>query len=139
MQDDQVEQDLRDILGSFEITNELDRTLLIAVVIAKDPSLNTNQKIGCYHGTPIKGYAFSVKDDAYLIPCVEAKELGWINQTFFIGIPFTGNWKLPLPLPPKVIERYLTAAQKKLIKEMRDKYSSESHDLHFVQMQGCDK
>lgn len=137
MKDDLAQQDIKDVSEAFQVSVIKDRTLVTAIVVDKRGGNNKPFSIRCHHGTALGGYAYDQKSDSYIVACVDVQQVGWINRGFLVSLPQTGNWRISVPLPSKVIDRHLTGAQRRVVKELADKYNEEHFEIHYVQMHGC--
>lgn len=131
------------IMESLELQQAPGRTHLIAVATynAQSDGSNANQprQIRCYHGHAFyEGYPYDQGNDCYLISCVDSKELGAIPIAYQLTMPVSGAWTVQIPLPEKVVRRYMDATQKSALAQFGEKYSSKSYTIQIMQMAGCE-
>jgi hypothetical protein len=131
LEDASVIQEVRD---SLEIKFEPSHTVVHLVVIAKNEKLNTKKKIRCAGCTSIKGYIYDANDDCYIVNCCYSTELGIINQIAHLTVPKTGDWRICIPLPDSVLEKCLSNSQRKILKEIQQKFPSDDYEINYVQM-----
>ncbi len=141
MSDEQIKQNGKDILDSIEVIPKGGRTYVIAVAMhEKEGSKNANRQrpVACKRGTPFsKGYPYNQAQDAYMMECVETMELGLVPCVFEVHMPGTG-WSCSVPLSEVVLNRMLSAQQKKKLSDFREKFPKSEYKVQLVQMLGCD-
>ena len=131
------------IMEALELQQAPGHTHLIAVAThnAQSDGSNANQprQIRCYHGHAFyEGYPYDQGNDCYLISCVDSKELGAIRIAYQLTMPGSGEWTVQIPLPEKVVRRYMDATQKSALAQFGEKYSSKSYTIQIMQMAGCE-
>ncbi len=141
MSDEQIKQNGKDILDAIEVNPQGGRTYIIAVAVHEkqdETSVNRQRAVVCRRGTPFtKGYPYNQAQDAYMMQCVEHMELGHVACVFEANMPGTG-WKCSVPLPEVVLDRMLSASQKKKLSGFRGKFPQPEYKVQLVQMLGCD-
>lgn len=145
MSEDDIKFGIETIFESLCINAGLGRTHLVLIIVDNGdpvkgtPPSNMKVKVRCYHGNSFEhGYPYDQSCDSYIVPCVDHLYLGHVPVSFEVGIKDDSVWKTEVPLPSKVIDRFLNATQKKQISEMQKKYKSPRYRFSYIQMTGCE-
>lgn len=126
--------DFQDVL-QIEISSE--KTLVTAVIIDPINMSNGIRHIPCYHGQPYGGYTYDMKNDTYVISCVDFRELGIVNFSLYVSLPCL-DWRIPIPIPRKVLEKYLKPIQRRSVYELKKAHPS-NFNLQYLQIRSCDQ
>ena len=129
-------QDSKDVKSSLKVRATQESTYIILLVTHEDPDLNKLQQISCDRGTPIGGYVYDSVNDCYYVSCLDYLPLGYIPVSFKVEMKDAGNWFVPVPVPEKILKRYLDDGQKVDLKRLEDLYNDEHHRISFLQMIG---
>ena len=145
MSDDIKQQNQQDILTSLVAEESPGRTYLVAIVFDKgdtgkgEIAKNTRQSIRCHHGVAFsEGYPYDQGSDSYIVNCVAQVSLGYISLAYQLTMPTVGEWRIRVPLPEVVVNRYLAGSQKSKIVELQAKYSQPRFVVQIMQMSGCE-
>ena len=140
MSEEQKQDNYNDLQKAFQLIPVKGRTYINAVVYDKNKERHTNLPIPCHQGTAFdKGYAYDQASDSYIVNAHESVPLGYVPIAYELKMPDSGNWHTPLPLPPAILDRYYSAAQRKTLTSLRERYSDTSRfTIEFVQMMGCE-
>lgn len=139
LSEEQFQNCLTEIHESLSITAREDNTLVFLVIKDTLGERNVSTRISCNRGYSLSGYA-RVKDnaeDCYLIDCVEYIQLGYIPVVFELAVDKSSGWKTIIPIPDKLIEKFLEPYFKRQIKLMKKKYSRPRFEFHYIQMLDC--
>jgi len=124
----------KEVRDNMEITPSDEITYVIVVAIHKDNSRNIISKISCKKGLPLGGYIYDSHSDAYYIDCVDYLHLGFVPFSFIGRIKGIKHWKSRIPMSESVIKKYLNPLQKKELKNFKNHFRVEDHDIQYIQM-----
>src|ERR1700744_1326024 len=106
------DKDIKDIKGHMRIESTFEPTILFVVAIHKNDRQNIKQRVPCFRSIPMHGYAYSTLNDSCDIRCINHFHLGMIEIAYEVTIEGTAGWKVRVPLPDTVIQRYLSHDQR---------------------------
>jgi len=130
------QQDSKDVKSNLSVRATQESTYIILLVIHDDPDRNKLQQISCDRGTPLGGYVYDSVKDCYFVSCLDYLPLGYIPVSFKVEMKNAGHWAVSIPVPEKVLKRYLDDQQKTDLKRLRDLYNDGHHRISFLQMIG---
>ncbi len=131
-------QDVRDIKRHLTIEASHVETYLYCLVSHKDIEKNKIERISCDRGVPIGGYVYDSSHDCYYISCHDYIPIGYISISFVMTLEQAGYWSVSVPLPERVINRYLSSQQKQDLRRFKAGYSKEQHTFQFLQLLSSD-
>jgi hypothetical protein len=134
-QEKELVEEIKDCLD-FEVKE--DKTIVYALVVDNEKG-NSQVVIPCQNGYSLSGYA-KVKDtiqDCYLMEGVEHVSLGTIGFSVCISLQKTSGWSVPIPIPDRIVEKFITPYHRRIVKELKSKYSKPRFTIHYVQMLEC--
>lgn len=137
MSEETVKEDIKELVSALDFKLTRDRTLIVVIAVDRSGKLNVPQPVSCRYGKSLGGYAYDQKSDSYLVECAATKELGWISRSFVVTLPNCGNWRTNVPLSTALIDRYLSGAQRRMLKDFSEKFPAGNFEHHYIQMQGC--
>lgn len=143
-----IEKMRKDFLDSkkiHEIRNEFLETIGVEVsalnthifVCAEDlvnEEKNISQVIPCKNGESLKGYVRDIAKDSYIFHGIEWMVLGIIPFSFKILFPENNLWTINVPIPEKMVEKFLAPYYKKKLKDFKNKYPLPNFEMNFIQM-----
>jgi hypothetical protein len=144
--DEEVDEPLRpelhvktakEIREKIDLEVSFDRTFIVVVAIHNDPEKNSLTRIHCRKGLPISGYLYDGQTDSYHVECHDFLPLGYIPVSFHHSMPGVGNWKQRIPMPETAIRRYLTAQQKRDLRNFKATYKGGNYSYHYMQVIDC--
>lgn len=124
----------KDIQNSFVIESSIENTLLVVVAINRNECMNSVNKISCKKALPLGQYAFDIQSDSYLIECVDYLHLGTIPISYIAKVKDQNSWHVRVPLPEKVIMKFMTPMQKKELKNFKNHFKIDEYIHQFIQM-----
>lgn len=122
------------VRGGLRIIRTSDTTNIYAYVVDKKGEDNKFGGVPCRGGVAYGGYAYDRSQDACLVECVQAVDLGSLPFAFKLQMPKCGTWCVECPIPEKVLEKSFTPPQRKKLAELRDRFPAERYDIHYIQM-----
>lgn len=136
--DEQFNACLTEIQEAFSIQARDEKTVVFLLVIDLEGE-NYDLKVPCMSGYSLSGYARlrDNSEDCYLVNCVEVVHLGHVPIVFELSIKKTGGWKTIIPMPDKIIEKYLNSYFKRQVKAVKKKYPRPRYEFHYIQMLDC--
>lgn len=124
----------KEVRDHIEIAVSDERTYIIVVAIHKDHSRNVISRISCKKGLPLGGYIYDSQSDTYHVECMDYLHLGFAPCSFIARIKGVTHWEIRMPLPEATIKKYLTPLQKKELKNFKNHFNAEDHDIQYIQM-----
>lgn len=139
LSDEQFEEMIGLVKENVVIEASRYRTLVFLVIKDTTGELNKPLTIPCADGYGISGYAKvrDIADDCYLMDGVEYYSLGSIPFAVKLTVPNSGGWKVDLPMPDKMVERYMAPFFRRQLKEHRQKYPKPRFAWHYFQILNC--
>ena len=122
----------REVHNSLELLPSFERTYIIVVARHKDKGRNYLNRISCKKGLPIGGYVFDSQSESYHVECADYLHLGHIPISFVAKIKGLEHWEMRVPAPEAVLKKYLSALQKKELKNFKTHF--KDHDFQYIQM-----
>lgn len=108
-------------------------TYVIAAVASPVKENNKINSISCRNLIPLGGFVYDLKSDSYLIECFDYLRLGTLPIGFLASIESIPNWTANVPLPPKVIRKFLSRKQKKDLDNFFDSFD-DTFRKFYIQM-----
>lgn len=139
LSDEQFEETMELVKENVVIEASRNRTLVFLVIKDTQGEFNKPQTIPCSDGYGISGYARvrDIGEDCYLLDAVECYSLGSIPFAIKLTIPNSGGWKVDLPMPDKMVDRYIAPFFRRQLKEYRQKYPKPRYAWHYFQILNC--
>lgn len=124
-------KDIRDIKTGFEFERQWQGTEIITLAVAANDDDNGMVKIPC-QGKPISLATYNVAEDSYVVYCCDYRRLGSVPVNYILTVKQSYDWETPVPLPPKMIRRYLTPEQLADLDEFTERHGN--CEIEFLQM-----
>lgn len=118
----------------IEVMTTSNSTIVILTAVAVDPGKNLINKISCKHGVPIGGYVYNSQYEHYVLNCHDYVPLATVPVSMTLRMRGCTNWMVRVPLSEAVIKRFLSAEQKKLIRQFKVRYQEPDFKVHFIQL-----
>ncbi len=130
------DKDIKDIKSSLKFEVTFDASTIIVMAVHKDSKRNTRVKIPCDGTLPIDGYCYCSINDCCTILCCGHLELGSIEISYIARMRGAASWNVKIPVPEKVIRRYLSVEQRLSLRSFQNSFKSEAENItfEFVQM-----
>ncbi len=138
LNEEQFEEAMQLVKDNIVVEASTYRTLIFLVI--KDlQDKNKPLSISCSNGLGISGYAKvrDVNEDCYLLDGVECYSLGSIPFAIKMTVPNSGGWSIDVPMPDKMVERYLAPFFKRQLKEVKQKYPKPKFEWNYFQILSC--
>lgn len=139
LNEEQFEETVKLVKDNVTIEASIYRTMIFLVI--KDTVDSNNQPIAipCSNGYGTSGYANvrDINEDCYLLDGVEKCSLGSIPFSVKLSVPNSGGWKVDLPMPDKMVERYIAPFFRRQLKDYRQRYPKPRYEWHYFQILGC--
>ena len=130
-----ADKDIRDIKACCEIVPCFYGLNITVLAINPEYLPETPFLIPC-RGKPLNLATYDVSRDCYCIHCDGYEELGCIPVNYILTIQDAHDWMTYLPVPGKVIRRYLTSEQSQRLQSFNKKYSK--CNIQFLQTLRCE-
>ncbi|CAE7860222.1 unnamed protein product [Symbiodinium microadriaticum] len=104
---DNIPDDLKDLKHKLEIVQEDDGLDVVVIAINKDIDANVPLSVPALSGDPINANVHDMVKDFYYVEGYSYYQLGYIPVNYKLCIKTTHDWMVDVPVPMKVIERYL--------------------------------
>jgi hypothetical protein len=118
------------------------RKTLIFLIVKDTHDIDNNRhlQVPCNDGYGLGGYAKvrDVANDCYLVEGVEVCPLGSVPFTFSLTMPSSSGWRVHLPIPDRVVDKYMAPFFRRQVRELRQKFSRPRYDWHYFQIVACD-
>ena len=118
------------VKSQLKVSRALEAMFIVVVARAKSSSKNGILKIKGACGNPLGGYVFDSVHDCYVVKGVDHFALGYIPISFQVK---SDSWSTHIPVPSRIVKRYLSNDQKSVLKSFLHTYNKEDYDLQFVQ------
>lgn len=123
---------------SLNLSTEVEQTILFVIAVdTESPEENLLNAIRCYGGQALGGYLYDQAKDSYLVHCREFLQLGNFPFSYSIGLKGVGDWSANVPVPSKILEKYMSPQQREILGQFKTRYSNSRFEIQFVQMIGC--
>lgn len=130
-------KDVKDIKASLNLTQDYTGVEVHAIAVANDDSViadNILHYISCKRGKPLSHCCYNVASDCYIVYAVDFVYLGQVPISYQLNVAGAYEFVVDIPLPEKVLLRYLEEAGLETLKEFRKMYPKENFKIEFVQM-----
>lgn len=118
------------VKSQLKVSRGVESTFVVVVALSKSCSKNGIMRIKGSNGNPMGGYVFDSVHDCYVVKGMDHRCLGYIPISFRIE---ADSWTSHIPVPEKIVKRYLSSDQKSVLKSFQNTYNKEDYDLQFVQ------
>jgi len=108
-------------------------TRVFVVAHSEVKELNETRFLSCKNLLPLSNLVYDSKSDSYIVDCVDYLELATIPISIVATMRSCQGWSVKVPLPEKVIKRYLSARQKKELKSFLSNFDIKISSF-YVQM-----
>lgn len=121
--------------GQLIVEQIIGSTYVIAIASdVLEQNNNIVNKIKCEIGLPVSGYVYDSQNDIYCIKCLDFIRLGFIPVAFCLKALNDEMWKIPIPVPEKVIKTQLNKKQKKDLDIFKKNFKPKQVKISFVQL-----
>jgi len=138
---DENELDLsfsRLVKNSLQIKSRLgESSIVYLVAIAKKSDLNKPLVLSLKGGMPVSNFLYDSQSDSYLVEGHSFVKLGIVPISFQLTVKDNPNWIHMIPMSENIIKKYLNSEQKKMLKEFKSKYKSNSYNYAYFQAISC--
>jgi len=128
------EDDFRDKL-KLQLTS--DPSYIVMLSISERDDDNVIRRLAAKRGVPLVPYAYNAVGEYYNIRCVEFMSLGTVPVGFQLTLPGTPLWKVRVPMPEEVLERFLTTEQKLEAAQFKAGSKEANLRVEYLQMVSC--
>lgn len=130
-----IGKDRREIKKALHIKQDSIGVSVYAVAINKNSDNNRLLEIPTTSGSPLNYEVHNIVRDCYHVAGVSFHEIGEIPVNYCITMDET-SWEEDIPLPPSVINRYMTEKQRELFEAWRATFNSDDHSILYLQILG---
>jgi hypothetical protein len=130
----QVAKDVKEIKTRTKVTLGKGKTIVFAVASALDATNNKLIHVPCKNGIHICNAVYDVTRDSFIVEGVEVFPVGDIPVHYYVEMDGVQGFRIHLPLPEKVIKRYLTESEKKKFEDWKTKFPPETHNIKLLEM-----
>lgn len=108
-------------------------TLITLAAICKDNQKNLICEIPCFKGMPINGYIYNTSNDSYCVSCYDYIDIGSVPLSISLKVD-NSPWFVKMPIPEDIIFSNIKLAQKRKIKQFKEKYSGDEFYFNYFQI-----
>ncbi len=128
--DTSVQKDCRDIKRNLSVIQNDLATIVTIVAVSPDHDLNHLLAIPAECGLPLQGGVYDTVRDCYVMQGVEYERLGTIPVSYSL-LDNETEMGIDIPMPPRVVARYLSEKQKKIVARFAEKF--KKHRIVYIQ------
>lgn len=125
-----LQKDCRDIKRNLSVVQNDSTTIIGVVAVSPNESDNRILAIPASTGVPLQHGVYDTVRDCYVMAGVAHESIGEIPVGYSL-IDNEGGWRFEIPVPMKVVNRYLTERQEKTVDKFAAKY--KKHQIVYVQ------
>jgi hypothetical protein len=130
----QMAKDVKELKTRTKVLLGKGKTIVLAVASSLTSEENKMIHAPCKNGIHICNAVYDVTRDSFIVEGVEVYTVGDIPIHYYIEMEGVQGFRVHLPLPEKVIKRYLTDSEKKKFEDWKSKFPFETHNIKFLQM-----
>lgn len=123
----------KELHNHLEVAFSSERSFVIVVAVHKDSARNFVNRISCKQGIPIGGFTYDAQNDNYHIECADYLYLGYVPASFMTKVKHS-SWSVRVPMSESVLKKYLSALQKKELRNFKNHFKAEEYNLQYLQM-----
>lgn len=128
------EDDYRDKLKLQLIS---DASYVVMLSISERDDENIIRRLAAKRGVPLVPYAYNAVGEYYNVRCVEFMFLGLVPVGFQLTLPGTPLWKVRVPMPEEVLDRFLSGEQKLEVASFKAVAKEANLRVEYLQMVNC--
>jgi hypothetical protein len=106
---------------------------VVAIAVEKNKDANIRLKIPTGKGIPFGGYVYDTTNNCYCIKGVDTQNIGSVAISFHAVMPEFPNWRMPIPVPEKILRKHMSAKQKEGLAHFEEKLYPKCK-IYFLQM-----
>jgi hypothetical protein len=134
---------IMDVVGQDDFRDKLklqlvsDASYVIMLSISERDEENIIRRLAAKRGVPLVPYAYNAVGEYYNIRCVEFMSLGLVPVSFQLTLPGVPLWKVRVPMPEEVLERFLSEEQKLEVAHFKATAKEANLRVEYLQMVSC--
>jgi len=114
-----------------------DATYVVMLSVSDRDDENVIRKLTAKRGVPLVPYAYNQVSEHYNVRCVDYMPLGAVPVGFQLTLPGVSFWKVRVPMPEDVLERFLTHEQKQEAEGFKNAAREANLKVEYLQMVSC--
>lgn len=101
-------------------------------VVEENPDKNNRLKIATGKGIPLGGYIYDTTHRCYCVKGLDTLNIGSVAISFHVRMPEFPYWRMPIPVPEKILRKHMNAKQTEQLAYFEKTYPKCK--IHFLQM-----
>lgn len=134
IEEKQVIRDVKEIKTRTKVSLGRGKTVVLAVASSLNAADNKIIMAPCKAGIHVCNACYDVTKDSFVVEGLEVYNIGDIPVHYYAEMEGVHGFRIHLPLPEKVIKRYLTESEKKKFEDWRAKFPTENYNVKLLQM-----
>jgi hypothetical protein len=130
----QQAKDVKELKTRTKVSLGKGKTIVLAVATALNSEENKIIYAPCKNGIHVCNTVYDVTRDSFVVEAVEVYTVGEVSVHYYMEMEGVQGFRVHLPLPEKVVKRYITESEKKKFDEWKASFPSEKYNIKLLQM-----